>query len=182
MIGKPEHVIEIFLQPGEFYFGDDSTRIRTLLGSCVSITMWHSTRRIGGMCHYMLPSRGGQRTKTPDGRYADEAMRLFLCEIVSTGTDPAEYEVKLFGGGNMFAAPAKRNGDGPEMIPGADLSQRNIEVGRHLLTEHGFHIKAESVGGKGRRNIIFDIWSGDVWVRQRRDTLDAAVASAGGSR
>ncbi|MBL8511280.1 MAG: chemotaxis protein CheD, partial [Betaproteobacteria bacterium] len=51
-------VMDIFLQPGEFYFGDADTRIRTLLGSCVSITMWHPTRRIGGMCHYMLPTRG----------------------------------------------------------------------------------------------------------------------------
>lgn len=181
MIVTPEHIIEIFLQPGEFYFGDESTRIRTLLGSCVSITLWHPQRRIGGMCHYMLPSRGGRRTGTPDGRYADEVMQLFLCEVVATGTEPAEYEVKLFGGGNMFAAQAERNGSGSDRST-ASLSQRNIDVGRHLLREHGFHIKAENVGGKGRRNIIFDIWSGDVWVRQRQDTLDVPVASAGGGR
>ena len=48
---------EIFLQPGEFYFGDAATRIRTLLGSCVAITLWHPARMIGGMCHYMLPNR-----------------------------------------------------------------------------------------------------------------------------
>lgn len=182
MIIKPEHVIEIFLQPGEFYFGDESTRIRTLLGSCVSITLWHPKRRIGGMCHYMLPTRGGQRASAPDGRYADEVMQLFMREIVSTGTDPAEYEVKLFGGGNMFTAPARRNGGEPDAVPGAGLSQRNIDVGRDLLGKHGFHIKAENVGGRGRRNIIFDIWSGDVWVRQRQDTLDFTVASAGGGR
>ena len=46
---KPDHVIEIFLQPGDFYFGGADTRIRTILGSCVSITMWHPTRLIGGM-------------------------------------------------------------------------------------------------------------------------------------
>ena len=32
MATKPQHVLGIFMQPGEFYFGDESTGIRTLLG------------------------------------------------------------------------------------------------------------------------------------------------------
>ena len=32
----PPHVIDVFLGPGDFYFGDEQTRIRTLLGSCVA--------------------------------------------------------------------------------------------------------------------------------------------------
>ena len=47
---QSEHAVEIFLQPGDFYFGDENTRLRSLLGSCVSITMWHPTKLIGGMC------------------------------------------------------------------------------------------------------------------------------------
>jgi hypothetical protein len=66
---KPEFFIDIFLQPGEFYFGDHETRIRTLLGSCVAITMWHPRLRIGGMCHYLLPMHRGRSGKTElDGR------------------------------------------------------------------------------------------------------------------
>src|SRR5262245_20243998 len=52
---SPADVLEIFLQAGEFYFGGEKTRIRTLLGSCVAITVWHPKLRIGGMSHYMLP-------------------------------------------------------------------------------------------------------------------------------
>ena len=47
----------VFLHPGECYFGGGPTRIATLLGSCVSITVWHPRLLVGGMCHYMLPSR-----------------------------------------------------------------------------------------------------------------------------
>ena len=54
---KPPHVIEIYLQPGELWFGDANTRIRTILGSCVAITLWHPHRRIDGMCRYMSQSR-----------------------------------------------------------------------------------------------------------------------------
>ena len=53
---KPKGVIEVFLQPGELYFGDRYTRLRTLLGSCVSIVLWHREALLGGMCHYMLLS------------------------------------------------------------------------------------------------------------------------------
>ena len=41
---------------------------------------------------------------------------------------------------------------------------------------NGFNINAEDMGGAGHRNIILDLWSGDVWVRQVKkqsaDTLD----------
>ncbi len=42
-----ENLIDVFLQPGEHFVGDADCRIRTLLGSCVSITLWHATRRLG---------------------------------------------------------------------------------------------------------------------------------------
>src|SRR5437867_1676153 len=103
---KPPHVIEIFLQPGEFYFGDKNTRIRTVLRSCVSISFWHAELLVGGMCHYMLPSRNNERrgaiAPLSDGRYADEAIALLLKEIDATGASHREFQVKLFGGGNMF--------------------------------------------------------------------------------
>jgi chemotaxis receptor (MCP) glutamine deamidase CheD len=37
-----EGLHEVFLNPGEFHFGEGTTRISTLLGSCVSITLWQS--------------------------------------------------------------------------------------------------------------------------------------------
>lgn len=156
---KPPHVIEIFLQPGEFYFGDRNTRIRTVLGSCVSISVWHPSLLIGGMCHYMLPSRHGSGlSRIDDGRYADEAFKLLLDEIGKSGTRPDEYEVKLFGGGNMFS---KLVGAGH-----GHVGTKNVEAGRHLMKRHGFRAAADDLGGNGHRTVIFDIWSGHVWVRQ----------------
>ena len=78
----PPDILEIFLQPGEFYFGDEKTRIRTLLGSCVAIVLWHPKLRIGGMCHYMLPHSPRERHGQPlDGRYAEDAMHMFMREL-----------------------------------------------------------------------------------------------------
>lgn len=149
--------IDIFLQPGDFYFGDSSTRIRTVLGSCVAVTMWHPRLRVGGMCHYMLPERGGGKGKAPDARYADDALRLFLAELRRLGTRPDEYQVKLFGGGRMFPGAAA------EGMP--DIGEKNLSVGRRLLDQHGFTVLREHAAGQGHRNLIFEIHSGDVWVK-----------------
>jgi len=155
---RPTQFVEIFLQPGEFWFGDRDTRVRTLLGSCVAITMWHPRRRIGGMCHYLLPGRRRWgRSEVLDGRYADNALLLFLRELARTCTRPSDYEVKMFGGGNQFGA---RSGPASMNVP-----DRNIEAGRELLAHHGFTLKAEHLGGNGHRNVVFDIWTGNVWVR-----------------
>lgn len=168
---KPDHYIEIFLQPGDFYFGDVNTRIRSILGSCVSITMWHPTRLIGGMCHYLLPSRPKVSAAALDGHYADEAMKMFLQEIKAAKTHPSEYRVKVFGGGNMFQHLKKEKLDKPtagsaDKQFNMDVSGRNVQVARSLITAHGFKIEAEDMGGNGHRQLIFDIWSGDVWVRK----------------
>lgn len=157
--------MDVFLQPGDFYFGDSNTRIRTLLGSCVAITIWHPRLHIGGMCHYMLPRR--PQHKSPeilDGRYAEDVMQLFMHELKRSKTKPSEYKTKLFGGGNMFAPSNKPTSH-------ISISNQNIDFGRTILTQYGFNVHAEDLGGAGHRNIIFDLWSGDVWVRRPKLTL-----------
>jgi chemotaxis protein CheD len=156
--------LEVFLQPGEFYFGEEKTRIRTLLGSCVAITLWHPRLRIGGMAHYMLPQRPSRGTQPLDGRYAEEVMLMFQRELQDTRTRPGEYQVKLFGGGRMFAHArnAKRH---------VDVQDRNIDIGRLLMVQHGFKVLAEDLGGDGHRNVVFDLWSGDVWLKKAARTL-----------
>lgn len=147
----------VVLDPGDFYFGGGHTRISTLLGSCISITLWHPRKRIGGMCHYMLTERNAQNVRPAnvplDGRYAFEAFALFLQHVEAAGTRPSEYQAKLFGGSNMFDG-----GTSGKM----DIGPRNIQYGRQLLASKNIALMAEHVGGSGRRKLHFELWSGDV--------------------
>ena len=157
--------LEIFLQPGELYFGEGRTRVRTLLGSCVAIAVWHPGLKIGGLCHYMLPGRGAHHGAhhALDGRYANEAMLLFLRDMRAAGTRPQEYEAKLFGGGRMFAHDPQQ---GSPARPGClDVSCKNVLRGRELVRQHGLRLKAEHLGGEGHRNVLFEIWSGDAYLK-----------------
>jgi chemotaxis protein CheD len=82
----PEGVETVVLGAGDFHFGGGRTRISTLLGSCVSITLWHPRQRIGGMCHFMMTERQRAPDIALDGRYADEAFALFLQHVERAGT------------------------------------------------------------------------------------------------
>lgn len=149
-----EPLLDVFLGPGDLYFGDRTTRIRTLLGSCVALTLWHPRARIGGMCHYVVPTRHGrQPLHELSGHYADEALLLLLGEIRSTATSPHEYQVKMFGGGSQFADTT------------IDVATRNVEAGLELLKGHGLTLTSMHFGGTGHRQVILDVSTGDVWVR-----------------
>ncbi len=152
---SPEEILEVYLNPGDWHFGDEDTRIKTLLGSCVSFTLWHPARKIGGMCHYMLPERG---TKAPagqrDGRYANEALSLLVDEIEKERTRPKDYVAKVFGGGSMLENST------------ISVSDRNVDAARRLIKHYGFRMEGECLGGVGHRNVVFDIWSGEVWLKK----------------
>jgi chemotaxis protein CheD len=154
--------LDVVLEPGQFFFGESDLRIGTLLGSCVAITMWHPRTKAGGMCHYLLPSRGEPRPgeQLPDGRYGDEALEMFMQEIERINTFREDYQVKLFGGGSQFQLDAQT---GP-----IDVPTLNIRAGTRLLAGYGLQAQAEHVGGSGSRQVVLDLANGHVWVRHRR--------------
>ena len=154
--------LDVVLEPGQFYFGDSDLRIGTLLGSCVAITMWHPRAKVGGMCHYLLPSRGLHERPDDeplDGRYGDEALEMFMQEIERVHTFPEDYQVKLFGGGSQFRV---EKGATP-----IDIPSRNIRAGTELLAGYGLEVHAKHVGGSGPRHVVLDLANGHVWVRHR---------------
>lgn len=158
--------IDVFLQPGEFFVADDSFRIRTLLGSCVSITLWHPATRQGAMSHFLLPTRGSRAPgDEPDGRYADEALTLIVRELGGAGVPLVQCEAKVFGGGNMFPGRSQAG----SMLVG----QRNGEAALALLAARGIPVVSASLYGHGHRQIIFDVATGDVWSNQVRPTAQA---------
>jgi chemotaxis protein CheD len=170
MITPTAEIHEVFLNPGEFHFARKHTRISTLLGSCVSITLWHPRKHIGGMCHYMLTERKRPANAPPDGRFANEAFELFLQQVDAAGTRPSEYQAKLFGGANMLG----------ELSGGQiDIGPRNVAYGRTLLATNNITVVAEHVGGSGRRKLHFDVSSGDVWLAFPQGT-DARIRSVRG--
>lgn len=146
---------DIYLYPGDWCFADRHARIRTTLGSCIALTLWHPEHKIGGMCHYMLPGSSGQ-SNTLNGRYAEDAAELLATEARRLGTQLGDYQVKLFGGASMFRI-------GPQ---GSSVATRNIQAANQLVQRLSLNVVARSLGGQAYRQLLFSPTDGDVWVRQ----------------
>jgi chemotaxis protein CheD len=182
-VTDPEGLVEIFVQPGEVFVGDGEMLIRTLLGSCVAVTVWHPRSGVGGMCHFMMPRRPHRRragaAEDLDGRYGDEALQMLSDEFSARSIKVAQCQVKVFGGGSQF----QDRGEARVM----DVPARNVEAALDLLPQHGVTPLAMHLGGEGHRLVILDVRTGEVWMRhvdtaaQRRRTAvpDQSVRARG---
>jgi len=149
---------ERFLNPGEFAFGDAHSRIRTILGSCVAVTFWHPGLRLGAMCHYLLPACGHDHPEALGGKYADVVIPLIAAHFRELNLPPASLEVKMFGGSSMFP--------GLSLSRSLNVGARNIHMGLAILARSGFRILNYDLAGGSNRMVVFDLPTGEVWVRQ----------------
>jgi chemotaxis protein CheD len=149
-----EHVM---LMPGQLHFGHEAASVRTLLGSCVAVTLWHPGRRIGGMCHFLLPTRGRQSGEALDGRYGDEALEALVDRLRLAGTAPADYEAHLYGGADTMpeSSGVKFN-----------VGERNIEQGWSLIDRYGFQLQGVDVGEDVPRTVTLSWADGRVDMRR----------------
>lgn len=165
-----DSVRQTTLAPGQLFFSAAPGMIHTLLGSCVAITLWHPGTRKGGMCHYLLPYREAYQNNTHQktGYYGTDALVFFMRQAEENSLCPEDFEVKLFGGGNMFEGIHER----PNVV---NVAFNNVEQGRQLLERYGFRVTIEDVGGVRYRKIYFDLASGDVWVQYGKHSKSMPV-------
>lgn len=154
MSSRLEHLAarEVFLNPGQLACGKADAVFGTLLGSCVAITLWHPARRIGCICHYLLPApplRG-----PADGRYGSSAFAQMAATLAQQGVDLRDCVAKVFGGSTLLQGTAL-----------LDIGRENIATARQLLQQAGLVPTVEHVGGVHSRRLLFDLASGDVWLR-----------------
>lgn len=169
-----------FLPMGHLYFGADHLRFRTLLGTCVAITLYHPRRKLAGICHFLLPEppSNARRAANSPGIYATEVLEFFESALRRTNTRAADYVAKIFGGGHMFPDQLTRKECLERACTDAirrscaSVGCKNVCAARDLLEQYGFSIAAADVGGHGSRQVLFDAASGEVWLRQ-----GAAMAS-----
>jgi len=149
---------EHFLHPGDFYFAKTPEKIGTLLGSCIAITVWHPVLKIGGMCHFVLPKQPhGNAHRQLDGRYADNTIKLFEQSAKKHRTSLNEYKAKIFGGGNHLPGQSEKQDT---------IGIKNAEAAMTLLIEKNVDILVADVGENWARRVIFELQTGDVWVKK----------------
>lgn len=155
---------ELNLLAGQLYFGHQAACVRTLLGSCVAITLWHPRRHIGGMCHFLLPHRDRPAAAPLDGRYGDEAMEAMVRALLHADTHPADYEAHLYGGADTLSMHS-----GVRM----NIGERNIEQGWAMIDHYGFQLVSVDVGEHTPRNVALHLHTGEVTMRRGGSLVQA---------
>ncbi|BDV42466.1 putative chemoreceptor glutamine deamidase CheD 2 [Geotalea uraniireducens] len=149
----------IYLKPGEFYFSVEPSLVTTVLGSCVSVTMFDRTSRTAAICHALLP----EGLQDDVFRYVDTSILRMLKVFAEQGIARQQLEVKLFGGSGMLGIV--KTGTGKEGI-----GSRNIEIARQVLAAEGLTVTAADVGGVRGRKLFFYTHTGEVLLKRlRRD-------------
>ena len=156
---------DVYLRPGEIFFGKGKQIVvRTLLGSCVAITLWHPKKHFGGMCHVTMPTRQFTGSfQHLDTNYADEAMTYFMHKLTVFKLKPREFVVGLYGGGKMFDVKERDGGVGGG----------NVKAVREQLMNNSFHIFQESTAGENYRKIWLSLEDGNVKLVETRNRAKA---------
>lgn len=114
------------------------------IGSCVVITAYDPSKKMGIMAHIMLPGKAPSEKYPMPTRYAEDAIKEILSRLAPE-TDNKAIEVCLIGGANVL----KREGDA--------IGKNNLESIEKLFQESQIDIKAQAVGGFERRTAVFDV-------------------------
>jgi len=159
--------LELYLKPGEIILTDKASAITTVLGSCVSVTMFSPQVRLSAICHNLLPAcKNGSACSgsCPEAfRYVECTIRRMAQEFSVRGIDQAGIEVKLFGGSDMF----EPCGGGNKALT---IGKQNIETALKILGELGLRIAAFDTGGKRGRKIVFHTHTGEVYLKRLSKT------------
>ncbi|AJF07722.1 chemotaxis protein CheD [Geoalkalibacter subterraneus] len=130
------------------------------LGSCLGITLYDATAKIGAMAHTLLPEPRPGEEPTRPAKFVVTAVEQMLVELAGMGVVRERLVAKLVGGANMFVAlqPPSR-----ELI-----GERNARAARETLAALNIPLVGEDTGGEHGRSAEFDLSTGDVRIRTLR--------------
>ncbi len=129
--------------------------IATLLGSCVAVCLYDPKLRLGGMNHFLLPSkRVGAGDDTDVVLAGDYAMEVLVNAMLAKGAHKNRLVAKAFGGGNIVSSIRMAIGD------------RNAEFATEWLAREGIPLTGSDFGGPWSRKVLCVPNTGEAFCRR----------------
>lgn len=140
--------------------------IATLLGSCVAVCLWDPILKVGGMNHFMLPRKGGQRTTADIDTLlcGDFSMEALLNGMLARGAQRARLQAKAFGGGAVVAG-----------LTHTSIGKQNVDFAQDWLQRERIPLIASDFLGRRSRKLVFDPSTGDAFCRQGEEVPERLV-------
>ncbi len=140
----------------------NATIVTYSLGSCIGVTLYDPTSRVGGMLHFQLPTStlDAQRAAQSPLMFADTGFKILIDEVIRRGGDKRRLKVRVAGAAQMLNDSAM-----------FDIGRRNHAAMRKVLWQHGLFVDAEHVGGSQPRTMSLAIADGSVTLKMGRDVV-----------
>lgn len=146
----------IYLKAGEFIMLSGPACVLTVLGSCVSVTMFNKRMGMGAICHALLPRKTGDEN---DFKFVDSSIVQMIKAFEKLKIGRHEIEVKLFGGADMFRA---RTGN----LWLTSIGDQNVKTALSTIERENLRLRASDIGGRSGRKIYYYIHENRVLVKR----------------
>lgn len=159
-----EHSSIAYLKPGKIIISRKPIIVNTILGSCVSVTMYSPKQKAGAICHAMMPNNTEHNENL---HYVDSAIHYLYSKMQEYGGID-DIVVKLFGGAQVL------DGQGySETRMG--IGAQNLIQAKKTLDQIGLSITSADIGGMQARKLYFSIKTGDVYLRKFKLRNDGCI-------
>ncbi|WP_459749103.1 chemotaxis protein CheD [Pseudomonas sp. 3A(2025)] len=151
----------LFLRPGDYFFGRHNGPVTTLLGSCVSIILWHPRWKLLAVSHYVLPKDPGLRDDEEPGepydtRYGMAVFQRLHADMLRHGTNPAQYRKSIFGGGTLTGLTGRAG------LAALRVGHNNSEFARQQFEQRNWPVDHCDLSGEHYRRLSIDGVSGRI--------------------
>lgn len=128
------------------------------LGSCVGVTLYDRSKKVGGMVHIMLPE-SPENKEFKKAKYADTGIAELIEIMEKKGANKSKLEAKMAGGAQMFSFQGKEKS---ELLK---IGERNAKACEDVLKKENIRIVAKDTGGTQGRTIELYCKTGKLLIK-----------------
>ena len=136
----------------------DPDVITTLgLGSCIGISLYDPSTKIGGLAHVMLPDSTAIKNNSNRAKFADTGIEDLLKQVLALGAHKNRLVAKIAGGAKMFEVSGMSNM--------GNIGEKNAIASKAKLKALGIKLIAEDTGLNYGRTVELHCDTGDYYIK-----------------
>ena len=149
--GKPLYLI----YPGEHFASNENCYIGTIVGSCLAVSVFDYSRRVGGLINFVVPGTVGTEGVVHDeiSRIGILNMEYLMADMIKLGCDRHFMKVKIFGAGYTDNSNLGK----------ISLPEHNIRFVKEYFELEKISVEKSDLGGNFRRKLYFSPVDGVVY-------------------
>ena len=160
--GKPLYLI----YPGEHYASNDDCFIGTIVGSCIAVSVFDYSKKVGGLINFVVPGSIGTEGILHDdiSRIGILNMEYMMADMVKLGCNRHFMKVKIFGAGAGYIENTN--------LKDISLPESNIRFVKEYFSLENIPIEKSDLGGNFRRKLYLSARDGAVYRQILKNNED----------